>query len=583
MKDNFMKKNKNKIFLSLIIILLFSLTLNTATAKAININDASSYNQTDLSLSEQIQAIINNANAGDTINFLGNYYKDLTLIINKNINIISKVGTTISNSNLNSSQNTIFFINGSSSSGTNISGFNLINNNTNGNGITINNTKNIKVAKNNIKADNSGVYVDKGSNITVNDNNITKSEKGVYIKNSKDINIEKNSISENNEGISVENTNNTNIKSNAITKSEKNGITIKNTRKTVIGSNSITQNKKNGIYSYNTVNTQITSNNIKKNVESGILTEGYLKDLIMKGNNVSGNYYGIRLNSIDNSGLTMRSNSINNNYQGLSFGSNYEDHSSKDISSNDISQNEDKDVDARESKYDGNLKIGPNWYGANEYGYVNICHKIDTNLIQFKFVKNGNGKYTATLTYNGIIMSDLPQMNLLIEVNGKTMWVTLNGGEADVDLGSDFDKKNKDSIINTYLSGNLQGKLRITDDKNDNKNPIVGGNNNLGNGGLGGNGPGGNGLGNLQGNGLTPSGATGPTSTPSNTGSPSSKGENSQNSQQQSQQAKEIFIDDNNILKMDDTRVLTGFIIILLFGSIIIGYIVRNRAKENSF
>lgn len=565
--------------------MIFTLSLNTATAKTININDASSYNQTGLSLSEQIQAIIDSASAGDTINFLGNFYKDLTLIINKNLNIITNVGTTISNSNPHSSLNTIFFINGSSAAGTTISGFNLINNNTNGNGIAINNTKNIKISKNNISANNSGVYVDKSTNITVDNNNIKKSDEGVYVKDSTDIAIEKNTISENNEGIYLENTNNTTIKSNTITKNEKNGITIKNTRKTVIEYNNITQNKKNGIYSYNTSNTRINNNTIKNNLEDGILTENNAKDLTIKGNIISGNHYGIHLNSIDNSGLTIKTNSINNNDRGVNFGQKYDDHNSKDISSNHIAENYDKDVDAKDSKYEGNLKIGTNWYGANEYRFTNICPKINGPLGQAKG-QTSNGFYTISIQYkNGTVMEDLPDIEVVVYINGKKMYATLKNGKLSIDI------KNlpSGSTIIAYI-GSQKIETTVTN-QDDNELNGIGGTNDPGNGGNGGNGPGGTGgngnkagPGNSQGNGLTNSGIANSKPSPADAGS-SSSGDtaNTQSSGQQPGQAKEIMVDENNILKMDDTQTLTALIIILLFGSIIMGYIIKKRTKETSF
>ncbi|WP_225370463.1 hypothetical protein [Methanobrevibacter arboriphilus] len=50
-----MKNKKNILIVLLFISLIAIVSINTATAKTININDASSYNQTGLSLSEQLQ------------------------------------------------------------------------------------------------------------------------------------------------------------------------------------------------------------------------------------------------------------------------------------------------------------------------------------------------------------------------------------------------------------------------------------------------------------------------------------------------------------------------------------------------
>ena len=570
-------ENLKKISYILLIFLILISINSISGANIVDIQDSSFYNDPALSLSNQIQKIIDAALEGTTINFLGTNYVDLTLIINKSLNIISSTGTTIQNSN---SLNAVFFINGSSASGTNISGFNIINDNINGNGITLNNTKNIIIKNNHIKANGSSIAVNGSSNITINNNSIEKSNEGISVKDTQDITIEKNTIEENNEGIYLENTTNTNIKNNKINKSKKNGISLKNTKKTTIENNNITNNN-NGIYLFNTENTQIDYNNIENNIESGILAENNAKNLDIRRNNISDNHYGIRLDSSDNSNLIIKSNSINRNYEGVSFSLGYVDHKSKDISSNDLSGNIGRSIEAKESNYYESLGVGPNWYGANDYAYTNICPKLQTGLIQFNFVSSGNGIYTGTLTYNGKIMSDLPPMTLLIRFQDERMWVNIEGGKVTVDFGSGFDEKNRGSIIETYLN-NQRGKLAINYNKNAEKikSPIMGGN---GNGGSGNGGSGigyGIGSGNTQRTGVTNGGVSGAMTTPGDSGSSSSSSGNMANAQS-SQQVKEIAIDDYNILKMDDTRLLTAFIIILLFGSIVIGYISKKRAKKS--
>lgn len=567
-------KNKNKIFISLtILILIFSLSLSGVKSQTIYIDNATSYNQSGLSLSEQIQSIIDNASEGDTINFLGNLYRDLTLTININLNIITNIGTTIINSNYNSPLNTIFFINGSSASNTTVSGFNLINDITNGNIITINNTENIKIHNNSMSANNSAVDVDKSSNITINNNNIHNSDKGFYGKNSQKITIENNTIEYNNEGIYLENVNNTTINNDSLN-NNKNGISLKNTKKIDIQNNNITKNN-NGIYLNNTENTQIFYNDIINNTNSGILTESSLKNLNITKNNLSRNLYGIYLNSSDNSGLSIKSNSINKNYDGLSFGKGYVDSKSKDISSNDISQNIGKDIESKDSNYDGNLEVGANWYGANEYGFTGICPRLSTGLIQFNFVSSGNGVYIGTFTYDGKIISDLPLMHLFVAVNGDKRWVTIENGKILLDFGSDFDEKNAGSIIETYLSNQI-AKLTIESKKKSiNENPIFT-SNSKDNGGKGNGGAGGGyKTSNTNGDGINHGGASGDIKSLADAGTSSSGDMVSA----QSPQGKEINIDNFNLVKMDDTRFLIFCIILLLFGSIITGYIYKKRGK----
>ncbi|BBL61566.1 hypothetical protein MARBORIA2_14350 [Methanobrevibacter arboriphilus] len=576
-----MKNKKNILIVLLFLSLIAIMSINTATAKTISINDASSYNQTGLSLSKQIQKIIDTATAGDTIKFLGSFYEDLTLTINKKLNIISNSGTIISGSD-SSSLKTIFFINGSSASGTTISGFNL--DNEDGNGITLNNTKNIKASKNNITAKDSGVSVSKSSNITINNNNITKSDEGISLKDSNNIYVENNKLDNNNEGISLDSTNNVDIKSNNIT-NNKNGISLKSTKKTNIINNKVYNNKKSGIYSYKTQYTQIKYNNIKNNEETGILAEGILTNLNLTHNNISYNHYGIRLDSIDNSYVTMKTNSIRYNVEGISFGPNYIDNKAKDISSNDISSNTGKDVELRDSSYYDTLEIGPNWYGANADYLANICPKLKSGMIQFKLKSGGNGVYMGVFTYNGQTMTDLPPIDVLFIVNGEKIWVTTVNGVATVNFGKNFDKNQAGGILNA-IAGVERFQLGITyteniNNNNNGKTPVNGGTGNPGNGGLGGLGIGGNGLGTI-GIGTGSPGGSNPSSNQLSEGASSSSGSSSA-AQSSTQQAKVINIDDGeNLFKIEDSQALGILIIGLLLGSIIVGYMLR-RDKKTSF
>ncbi|MEA4956660.1 hypothetical protein SDC9_21514 [bioreactor metagenome] len=574
-------KNKNNVFIILLFIVLIAvMSINTVSAKTININDASSYNETGLSLSDQIQKIIDKASVGDTINFLGSFYEDLTLTINKKINIISNSGTIISNSDNSNILKTIFFINGSSASGTTISGFNL--DNDNGNGITVNNTRNIKISKNNISAKNSGVSVEKSSNVTINNNNITKSDEGISITDSNKLDIENNKLDNNNEGLSLENTNDADIENNVITNND-NGISLKNTNKTDITNNKVYNNKQSGIYSYKTRYTQIKYNNIKNNEKYGILTEDILTNLVLTHNNISGNYYGVRLNSIDNSYLTMKTNSINQNVEGISFGPDYIDSKTKDISSNDISSNSGKDVELRDSNYYETLEIGPNWYGANVDYLANICPKLRSGLIQFNLKSAGNGLYMGIFSYNGQTMSDLPPISVIFMAGGQRIEINTVNGVAIANFGKDFDKNQAGSILNAIAGvQRFQTGITYTENNNNNgKTPTNGGNNGPGNGGNGGLGNGGNGLGD-NGEGSGPPGGLNPSSNKLSEGTSSSSGVSSA-AKSSIQQAKVIDIDDDeSLFKIEDSQILGIFIIVLLLGSIIVGYILK-RDKKISF
>lgn len=73
-------------------------------------------------------------------------------------------------------------------------------------------------------------------------------------------------------------------------------------------------------------NTQISYNNVRNNGKSGILTEHDAKTLTIKENNISDNYYGIRLNSVNNSGIQIKTNYIKRNEERINFTANYKDY-----------------------------------------------------------------------------------------------------------------------------------------------------------------------------------------------------------------------------------------------------------------
>ncbi|KZX15182.1 hypothetical protein MBCUT_16360 [Methanobrevibacter cuticularis] len=544
-------KNKNKIVTLTFLFLIIIFPLNMVSG--VDVYDASYYNDQNLSLSQQIQKIIDSAAIGDTINFLGKSYENLTLVINKKLNIVTNVGTTIKNSDTSSSLNSIFFINGSSAAGTTISGFNI--SNKNGNGIVLNNTKNIKISKNNISScKESGISIEKSSNI----------------------NITQNSIKNSTEGVSISNSNNINMKNNTVTENRNNGITIKNTEKVTIDSNTITKNNGSGLNAYNTTTTNITNNQILNNKESGILTESSAKNMVITKNTIKHNYYGIRLNSNQNNRLTIKSNTINENHDGVSFGPKYVDDKSKTISSNVIYKNSGKEVELIESTYP-NLEVGANWYGSNSESFVNLCPKLTTSLIQAKLVKGKGGQYSVVFKdKNGNVMADLPSLDVIFTLNGNNKVVVKSkNGVGSVDYSSIlFSLLSQDNFIEMSVDNFRTNQVLSAKDNRENyelwiqeSNQPTG--NNLGDdNGLGHDN--GDGTGNTQGTGSQSSGVKNQNSADSgDTGA--SAAENSGENPTDSNSAKEIIIQDP-ALKIEDPQNLTYIIVGLLIGVIIVGY-----------
>ncbi|KZX15390.1 right-handed parallel beta-helix repeat-containing protein [Methanobrevibacter filiformis] len=563
--------------LVLVIFLIFLLP-NVASGAIIQVDDSSKYTN----VNEQIQSILDNASSGDTIAFNGKKYENLTLSINKKLNIKTNVETSIKNSNNN---NAIFSINGSKASGTTISNFSLYNEY--GSTINLNNTKNINISKNKLTSSNSyGISIRDSSNINISGNTIINSIEGLIAIDSNNINIKNNNISKNNIGIDLAN--------------------IKNI---VISSNKI-DNNKNGIILSNIVWVDVVNNEIMNNNESGIHMGSSIKDLNIKNNTIKNNYYGIRLDSTTNNGLTIKSNTITENHEGISFGFKYVDTTHKDISSNVLYKNSGKEVELIESNY-ATITIGSNWYGSNDWGFVNICHKLKTDLIRVDLVNMKGGLFAIRFyDENGKVVTDLPSVNLISILNGKNKQSlsTING-EAIVNYSSELDLlSNQDNNIDFYVD-NFHDKKTIKKEDlylkdNGKGNNGIGaagdgsGSNGNGTSGIGGSGKSNNGSGddtNVTGVFGTDKGKTDNNLDKINGGEDKTKGEtlkkegsniNSAGAKSTAAAkskpvvAKELRIKDNTKFRIKIDYYVIAIITIFLFLFIIVGYI-SNYFKAN--
>jgi uncharacterized repeat protein (TIGR01451 family) len=245
-------------------------------------------NETDHGMvtNSNIQKIIDNAQPGDTILFTGNQYTMINLAINKPLNIISTVGTQVYSCEMmipsGSDELTAFSIYGGAS-GTNLTGFNIHNNNA-GYAVNINNTTNIQVSNCSMSSwGGVGLNMRDSQNITINNNTLYSSATGIKLNNSSSASITNNIITNNDENgiLFASNVSNTLINGNNITSNKYIGINIfESCNNTTITSNSITQNVATdsndgyGIYINTTINgLNITGNYIFKNGNFGICND----------------------------------------------------------------------------------------------------------------------------------------------------------------------------------------------------------------------------------------------------------------------------------------------------------------------
>ena len=205
-----------------------------------------------------IQTAINNAKAGDTIEITGKNYEHCHFVVDKKLNIISNVGTTMSTcpSNIKGSNGVGIFYFSPEASGSVLSGFTFVNDAAkNGEvdpyAVYIEGAKDIQITNNIIDqvTNGPGIYIKDASNITINNNNIQYSQNGILIENNNKITIKDNNIENNkNSGIYIrEGNKNTNIINNNIVKNNWKGVVVNSANNVNIISNVIMANRDNPV------------------------------------------------------------------------------------------------------------------------------------------------------------------------------------------------------------------------------------------------------------------------------------------------------------------------------------------------
>lgn len=395
-----LKKTNTRPILSLVCLIIF-LGMNLAPIIAANITVNSGMQNSD------IQSLINNAKSGDTLNFKSGNYHNVSLIINKKLNVVSTKNVTLNGNDSSgddgTGKTTFVFYFTNQSSGSSLSGFKI---NANSDySIIVNNVKNLNLNSNTINGGFKGsIYVEGSSNIHINNNTISNSGgNGITIDSSKAVNLYNNRILNNpGDGITVKNSQQTILTLNLIFKSGINGISLNCSNSTIIHNNSINNNNGEGISLFNTDTTKIIGNNITYNILNGILFEGWTQQTHIYSNYLIHNLNGIYLDSISYGDL-VGTNYIVKSYissntkypvfytgNGIKVGDNYQDTEKRIvINHNSIFGNQNFQIQGS-ANFD-NFPVGPNFYGTNNKWACGVCPMINTDLDYAKVVSAPGG------------------------------------------------------------------------------------------------------------------------------------------------------------------------------------------------
>ena len=384
----------------------------------------------------EIQRIIDSCSNGNTVEFLGESYGNINLSINKELNVISNVGTTL-NGALNSP---VIKVNGNN---VNISNLKIVANSKSGNseGILINNSEDINIVNNTISNTLDSSKMDGYDN-----GSTSLPGYGIDIRNSTNVSIVQNTVSHFESALYNEYSQNLSIRENEL-KLSNYGIK----------------------YGFGSANTEIIGNAIIDNIGwyvmnipegpcgYGIYLNNSAVNVTINQNNVSNNYMGISLDANNSTGIVITSNIISENAaEGIRFNAGYdlaEDAIEPIVTDNAIYRNAKGpsmmilgemsanpfgiygagyDTDTDTPHEDLQLHIGPNWYGTNsltrwnndtgDIGIGTMCPRIKTTEICFKnVVAKEAGTYEINFTYNN---SDVPASNLATF----DLYATLNNG-----------------------------------------------------------------------------------------------------------------------------------------------------------
>ena len=580
--------------------LIIIIGMNVAPLSAANVTVDSGLKNSD------IQKIIDNSKSGDTLNFKGNSYSNISLIINKKLNILSTKNTILNGNNSNGngsigSLDSFVFYFTKQSSGSVLSGFNILANSDYG--IIAENVQNLNIKHNQISDGSNGlIKLENAFNTSINGNTLSHSNgNGILVDKSNKITLNNNQINNNTlSGIKITDSSELTLNYNRVIDNNLSGLSIYSSKRVSVKNNSL-ENNGHGIYLANTNGLNISGNNIVRNKLNGISMEEMTQNTFISLNTISYNLNGIFLDSYSIND-TIIANIIGNSFQsiytdldvfdtgnGIIVGNNYQKSSSNiNIRYNVITRNQQFSIKSN-PQYD-NFVVGSNWFGNNNAYDTGTCPMVSSCILTAKLEKTSGGyalRFYETTGSKTTAVSYMPVINVMFQLNGaNTQIVPVINGTAIYNNMMDNTKENVltvlfDNYVQNYLisptppvNGNNSTNNNDDTDSDNNTGTINSTSNNTGSNGNSTGSGNGNGSGVATNGTLTGSGydttQIGVTGSSSNEGGQESKGDESGG-----YKATEVSI--KNAMNSVKENPLTNLGIIALLGLIAVGYFKRDK------
>lgn len=598
---------KNKpLFVVIFLIILFFAFINSVSAmednditldetKLLTVNSVHNISY-DIS-NDDIQSIFDNANSGDTIQFNDKSYDNISIVVNKKLNIVSTKGSTIKTSNSISKKAQSIGIDKSFgfyftklASGSVLKGITLTGNS------------------------DYEIFVEGGTDITIANNNISGGKSaGIYLNNSENLIVRNNTVKNSKDGIYLNNVNKSLINNNKVFSNENIGLVLINTTSNNITNNAIYKNNLDGVLLEDSQTNNILKNNISYNRVSGLRLEGTTSYNMIKHNNISSNSINIFANSFTKydeitRNTLMYAKTAFNTYTGydntgsaIYFGDNYAtvNKGKMLLSYNSIGFNE--QWDAKTDMSNLRVEIGANWYFDNDGNYAigHICPMIFGSALSasnFKILSmgfsadgdgvfgqlyegskaRGAGEFTVDnvnidgVDYGSVKVDSDGRMNLDLKKlkAGSKITVTINGHSFTVTVDNDLesipkDKNNQDSKTN---KNNYESDVPLGSGTN---SKISGNGTGSGTGSQSGTG---SGEGNFTGSGIS----VGDLSGQSNAGT-GDAGENGGGSASDGAKAYEILKEENTPTTAKNSQLFAVVGVVLVILVIALGYRSKNK------
>jgi parallel beta-helix repeat protein len=383
-----------------VLILFFICFISIFLISAVSASDADNSNQTTTykiksSLSnDEIQAMFDNANDGDTFELTSYSYRNVSLVVDKKINIVSNKSATVYASTQVSDKaksmgitETFGFYFTSNSAGSILSGIRII-----------------------ADSCDNAIIVDGADEVTIKDSRIVNGENSILIKNSQNVTLSNNDIS----------------------KATKNGIQLQNVKYASIINNNIHNNGRSGIETSNLYNCKLLRNNVHHNGFNGISMYGVSENNVIKYNTAHNNTNGIYIDC-KTTNDTIMANTFSHNRNdpfcelggaetgnGLLFGEHFRTPNGNGrllVKNNALIHNE--NFQAKNNPLNEVFKLDQNYFDSTDGEDTFICPMLLAKILKLDTITIQNGIGIQLQDENGNPITDAPAFDLgEVEVNG---------------------------------------------------------------------------------------------------------------------------------------------------------------------